>query len=99
MNYKKLFWWHIGISAVWGFSIGIYRGIQQEKIKQRMANNPLLRSEGMVKAYNHYIDQARKLYGHEHKDDLDFPEWVNTDEDARFNSIVGRLNHPTNRQK
>jgi len=30
---------------------------------------------------------------------LDFPEWVNNDIDDRFNSIVGRLNHPTNRQK
>ena len=88
MNYKKLFWWHIGISAVWGFGIGIYRGIQQEKIKRRMANNPLLASKAF-----------QEVYGHYHNDDLDFPEWVNTDEQDRFNSIVGRLNHPTNRQK
>jgi hypothetical protein len=88
MNYKKLFWWHIGISAVWGFGVGIYRGIQQEKIKQRMANNPLLASKAF-----------QEVYGHYNNDDLDFPEWVNTDEDARFNSIVGRINHPTNRQK
>jgi len=30
---------------------------------------------------------------------LDFPEWVNNDINDQFNSIVGRLNHPTNRQK
>ena len=88
MNYKKLFWWHIGISAVWGFGIGIYRGIQQEKIKRRMANNPLLASKAF-----------QEMYGHYHNEDLDFPEWVNTDEEAKFNNIVARINHPTNRQK
>lgn len=31
--------------------------------------------------------------------EIDFPEWVNNDIDDRFDSIVGRLNHPTNRQK
>jgi hypothetical protein len=31
--------------------------------------------------------------------ELDFPEWVNSDINDQFNSIVGRLNHPTNRQK
>jgi hypothetical protein len=30
---------------------------------------------------------------------LDFPEWVNNDIDDKFNSIVGRLNHPTYKQK
>lgn len=88
MNYKKLFWWHIGISAIWGFSIGFYRAMQQEKIKQRMANSPLLASKAF-----------QEVYGHYNKNDLDFPEWVNTNEQDRFNSIVGRLNHPTNRQK
>ena len=31
--------------------------------------------------------------------ELDFPEWVNNDIDDKFNSIVGRLNHPTYKQK
>ena len=31
--------------------------------------------------------------------EIDFPEWVNNDIDDRFNSIVGRLNHPTYKQK
>ncbi len=30
---------------------------------------------------------------------LDFPEWINNDIDDKFNSIVGRLNHPTYKQK
>ena len=30
---------------------------------------------------------------------IDFPEWVNNDIDDRFNSIVGRLNHPTYKQE
>lgn len=31
--------------------------------------------------------------------EIDFPEWVNNDINDRFDSIVSRLNHPTNRQK
>lgn len=31
--------------------------------------------------------------------EIDFPEWVNNDIDDRFNSIVGRLNHPTYKQE
>ena len=30
---------------------------------------------------------------------IDFPEWVNNDIDDKFNSIVGRLNHPTYKQQ
>ena len=30
---------------------------------------------------------------------LDFPEWVNHDINDQFDSIVGRLNHPTSRQE
>lgn len=30
---------------------------------------------------------------------IDFPEWVNNDIDDKFNSIVGRLNHPTYKQE
>jgi hypothetical protein len=88
MNYKKLFWGYMAFSAITGFFIGIVRGIEQEKIKRRLRNNPLSASKAF-----------QEVYGHYHNQDLDFPEWVNTDEDARFNSIVGRLNHPTNRQK
>ena len=88
MNYKKLFWWHIVISAVWGFGIGFYRAMQQEQIKRRMANNPLSASKAF-----------QEVYGHYHNKETDFPEWVNTDEEAKFNNIVARINHPTNRQK
>jgi hypothetical protein len=88
MNYKKLFWGYMAFSAITGFVIGIVRGIEQEKIKRRLRNNPLSASKAFQEVYRHY-----------NNDDLDFPEWVNSDEDARFNSIVGRLNHPTNRQK
>ena len=31
--------------------------------------------------------------------EIDFPEWVNNDIDDKFNSIVGRLNHPTYKQE
>jgi len=88
MSYKKVFWGYIIFSAITGFIIGIIRGIEQEKIKRRLRNSPLSASKAFQDIYNHY-----------NENDLDFPEWVNTDEDARFNSIVGRLNHPTNRQK
>lgn len=88
MNYKKLFWGYMAFSAITGFAIGIIRGIEQEKIKRRLRNSPLASSKAFQDIYNHY-----------NENDLDFPEWVNTDEDAKFNSIVGRLNHPTNRQK
>jgi len=88
MNYKKLFWGYMAFSAITGFVIGIVRGIEQEKIKRRLRNNPLSASKAFKDIYAHYDNQ-----------DLDFPEWVNTDEQDRFNSIVGRLNHPTNRQK
>ena len=88
MSYKKVFWGYIIFSAITGFIIGIIRGIEQEKIKRRLRNSPLSASKAFQDIYNHY-----------NGNDLDFPEWVNTDEDARFNSIVGRLNHPTNRQK
>ena len=88
MNYKKLFWGYMAFSAITGFIIGIIRGIEQEKIKRRLRNSPLSASKAFQDIYNHY-----------NENDLDFPEWVNTDEQDRFNSIVGRLNHPTNRQK
>jgi len=88
MSYKKVFWGYIIFSAITGFIIGIIRGIEQEKIKRRLRNSPLSASKAFQDIYNHY-----------NENDLDFPEWVNTNEQDRFNSIVGRLNHPTNRQK
>ena len=88
MSYKKLFWGYMAFSAITGFIIGIIRGIEQEKIKRRLRNNPLASSKAF-----------QEIYGHYHNQDLDFPEWVNTNEDAKFNNIVARLNHPTNRQK
>lgn len=88
MSYKKVFWGYIIFSAITGFIIGIIRGIEQEKIKRRLRNSPLSASKAFQDIYNHY-----------NENDLDFPEWVNTDEDAKFNNIVARINHPTNRQK
>ena len=88
MSYKKLFWGYMAFSAIVGFAIGIIRGIEQEKIKRRLRNNPLLASKAFQEIYTHYDNK-----------DTDFPEWVNTDEETKFNNIVARMNHPTYRQK
>jgi rhamnogalacturonyl hydrolase YesR len=88
MNYKKLFWGYMAFSATVGFAIGIIRGIEQEKIKRRLRNNPLLASKAFQEIYTHYNEK-----------EADFPEWVNTDEEAKFTNIVARMNHPTYRQK
>jgi len=88
MSYKKVFWGYIIFSAITGFIIGIIRGIEQEKIKRRLRNSPLASSKAFQDIYNHY-----------NENNIDFPEWVNTDEEAKFNNIVARINHPTNRQK
>lgn len=78
----------MAFSAITGFAIGIIRGIEQEKIKRRLRNRPLATSQAFQDIYNHYNEK-----------EADFPEWVNTDEEAKFTNIVARMNHPTYRQK
>jgi hypothetical protein len=98
MNYKKLFFGYLAFNFICGAILGLLNS-KASKPKLRVRTKNGFQTEEMQEIYEHYINQARNKFGHEHKDDLDFPEWVNTDEQDRFNSIVGRLNHPTNRQK
>jgi len=69
MNYKKLFFGYLAFNFICGAILGVLNSkASKPTLKVRTKNG--FQTEEMQEIYNHYIEQARNKYGHEHEKEV-----------------------------
>lgn len=54
MNYKKLFYGYLAFNFICGIAYGVYNGIKQGQVKERLSSPRKFQSQEMQNIVNHY---------------------------------------------
>ena len=69
MNYKRLFFGYIAFNFICGAILGMLNS-KASKPTLRVRTKDGFQTDKMQEVYNHYIEQARNKYGHDHEKEV-----------------------------